>query len=247
MNIIGKNKTLAIERMGEVRKNKHGTEMKIVRYNNSADITVEFQDEHKHQVNITYCNFTRGVFNPYDKVICGVGCTGVGEYRMFIDGTHIHTDEYVSWYNMLCRCYKDKRATAYHDCEVCNEWLNFQNYAEWYSDNFYDIGEGRMHIDKDILVKGNRVYSPDNCIFVPQRINMLFVKKLNKWNLPNGISMSYSGKYITSYNTKHLGSFDNLEEAINAHDTEKRKCIKQIVKEYGYRLPSKVSNALLNW
>lgn len=234
--------------MGEIRKNKHGTEMKIVRYNNSADITVEFQDEHRYQVNITYCNFTRGVFNPYDKVICGVGCTGVGEYRMFIDGTHIHTDEYVSWYNMICRCYKDKRATAYKDCEVCSEWLNFQNYAEWYSDNFYDIGEGRMHIDKDILIEGNRVYSPDTCIFVPQRINMIFMKKNRNTDsdLPTGINRCVNG-FRSTYNGKSLGVSKTLEEAIDKYNIQKRLHIKQQVEEYRERMPPRICDILLSW
>ena len=62
------------------------------------------------------------------------------------------------------------------DCSVYEGWHNFQNFAKWYEDNYYEIEEEQMHLDKDILVKGNKVYSPDTCVFVPETINGLFVK-----------------------------------------------------------------------
>lgn len=55
-------------RLGEVRRNSYGTEMKIVEYNGYENTVVEFQDEHKARVHTTYGNFIRSqVRNPYDK------------------------------------------------------------------------------------------------------------------------------------------------------------------------------------
>jgi len=103
------------------------------------------------------------------------------------------TKEYVCWQHILERCYdykqRERHPAYYHICKICDEWLNFQVFAEWYDNNFYEVPTlGRMHIDKDILYPGNKIYSPETCIFVPQRINMLFVNRPNKSGLPNGIT-----------------------------------------------------------
>lgn len=224
--------------------------MKIIDYKNMNDVTVEFQNEFKSISHIYYQNFKSGnVLDNYTRNIFGVGYVGEGKYKCSKNG--IHYAQYSVWYALLERCYKEatrKKYPSYEGCTVCEEWLNFQNFSQWYYDNIYDSGDGgRMHIDKDILVKGNRIYSPDTCIMVPQRINMIFMNKTNKWNLPSGIRMSKTGKYITSYNGKHLGTIDRLEDAIYAHGTEKRRCIKEIVEEYEDKLPQKVREALLAW
>ena len=233
----------------DLQYTKYGTLIIIVKYNKSSNIEIEFQDEYKFITNTTYANFKRGyIKNPYDKSVCGVGYIGVGKYKSKVGGDL--TPAYFTWKNMVHRCYDEDHRylnITYEECYMCNEWLNFQTFAKWYEDNFYDVGEGRMHIDKDILIKGNKLYSPETCIIVPQRINMIFMSKANKWNLPSGISMSKTGKYITSYNGIHLGTIDTLNDAIITHDTEKRKCIKEIVEEYGNKLPSTVSGALLSW
>ena len=64
------------------------------------------------------------------------------------------------------KLWKEKHPT-YENVYVCEEWHNFQNFAKWYYNNYYSINEERMEIDKDILYKNNKVYSPDTCIIVP--------------------------------------------------------------------------------
>ena len=130
---------------------------------------------------------------------------------------------------------------------VCEEWLNFQVFAKWYNENIYQVGTERMHIDKDILYKNNRVYSPQTCLLVPQRINMLFMHKPNKYNLPNGIKPTCGGKYEARYNHKYLGVFNTVEEAAIAHDKEKKKAVIEIANEYKDKIPDKVYQALINW
>lgn len=80
---------------------------------------------------------------------------------------------------MLERCYSaryQERKPTYKGCSVCDEWLNYQNFAKWYDDNYYEIKGEIMCLDKDILVKGNKIYSPENCVFVPNYINVLFAR-----------------------------------------------------------------------
>lgn len=238
-------------RLGEMRLNNHGTMMKIIRYGSHEDIDIEFMDEfHYIKENQSYTNFKVGsVKNPYDRTICGVGYIGVGEYKT---GTNIkHTEEYQNWTCMIRRCYDEKlkeRYSAYYgDCFVCEEWHNFQNFARWWNENIYRVGTERMHLDKDILFDGNRMYSPNTCVISPQRINMLFMKKPNKYNLPNGIKPSSKRRYESKYNGKHLGVFDSIEDAVMAHDIAKSEALIQIANEYKDKIPSKLYEALINW
>ena len=202
-------------RLYEIRKNKMGTPMKIINYRKYNDIDVEFLDDFhyikKHQL---YLNFQNGsIKNPYDKTICGVGYIGVGEHLVSVNNKL--TIEYQNWTCMLRRCYdknlKDKYSAYYNKCEVCEEWHNFQNFADWYKKNEYKC-DGRLHIDKDILNPNCNLYSPDNCLLVPQRINMLFMNRPNKRNLPNGV-IEYPNGYLARYNGKDLGIYKTLNEA----------------------------------
>jgi hypothetical protein len=223
--------------------------MKIIRYNTSSDITVEFQDEHKYQLNTTYGNFTKSINNPYDIRVCGKGYIGEGKYS-YQNDNKVNT-VYDIWKNMLRRCYSDRlrwKYPAYEDSEMIDEWLNLQNFCEWYFDSYYDVGDGsRMHIDKDILFKNNKLYSPETCLIVPQRMNMIFMTKSRKDDLPNGISHNTSGTYASYYNGKRFGTYKTLDEAVEEHNKQKRIHIRQVVEEYGNKLPQKVINALLNW
>ena len=239
-----------IERIGMISKNNFGTDMKIIKVLEDNRVIIQFQDEHKFEKDIHFGNFKSGnVKNPYDKIRYGVGYIGAGNYKVeSILGTH--DKSYDVWQNMLERCYSEKlryKHKAYEECTVCEKWHNYQNFAKWYKNHSYDLKEGRLHLDKDIKQKNNIVYSPETCLLIPQRINMIFMGKTNKWNFPSGISLSYNNKYITSYNGKHLGILDTLDEAIKAHDKAKRIHIKQIAEEYKEIVPTKVYKALLAW
>lgn len=125
--------------------------------------------------------------------------------------------------------------------------MNYQIFLQWYEENFYQVGTERMHIDKDIFIPGNRLYSPDTCMIVPQRINMLFLHKPNKYGLPNGILPMSNGRFSAKYCGKYLGAFDSVEDAAIAHDREEKKAIIKIAKEYKEKIPKRLYDALLSW
>lgn len=75
---------------------------------------------------------------------------------------------YRTWKSMLRRCYYEKDNISYNDCKVCEEWLLFSNFKSWMEEQNYEAG---LHLDKDILVPGNKLYSPSNCVFIPNEIN----------------------------------------------------------------------------
>ena len=238
--------TELINRLGEITENKHGTLMKIIEYNGSSDVTVEFQDEHKAKTHTTYGAFKKhSVHNPYDKTAYDIGYIGEGKYKTGRkSGTRM---EYI-WRCMLQRCYYEKEKhlhPAYYGiCTVCDEWLNYQNFCDWYEENYYEAGDGRMHLDKDILVRNNTVYSPETCLIIPQRINMIFMDKGN--GRKTGIKEVH-GRYEVNYAGVHIGTFDTFDDATNAYDKKKREHIRNVVNEYDGQLPQKVVDALLAW
>lgn len=239
------------ERLGEIRKNNFGTEMKIVEYKDWNNVIVEFQDDYKYRKRTNYSNFKMGtVKNPYDNTLFGVACLGEGKFKAYhkreSDGKVRPTQVYDVWIDMLKRCYygkgRHKQPTYYGICVVCKEWLNFQVFAQWYEDNKYEV-EGRLHIDKDILCPNCMIYSPETCILIPQRINMLFMNKPNGRGLPNGIKRQGKG-YLAKYNGEELGIYKTLEKAYKIYSEKKEKTIKRVADEYRDIIPVHVYEAL---
>lgn len=223
--------------------------MKIIRYVSCNDITVQFLDDFKFERDTTYSNFKRGmVRNPYDKTVLDMGYLGVGKY-LTQDETGENSREYMCWKHMIERCYVEKHADihqAYYGiCSICDEWLNFQVFSEWYEQNKYEC-EGRLHLDKDILVAGNKVYSPSTCLLVPQRLNMLFMNKPNNRGLPNGIVKQKNG-YLAKYGGEKIGIFSTVEDAYYEQTKKKKEEIVLVANEMRDILPDKVYNAVLSY
>lgn len=156
---------------------------------------------------------------------------------------------------MLKRCYdknwKQKHPT-YKDCTVCDEWHNFQNFAQWYEENYYEIPGEIMQLDKDILIKGNKVYSPDTCCFVPGDINSLFIKSDEiRGNLPIGVTKEKDKYMAQCQNTlgykRRIGLFNTPEEAFDAYKKRKEKIIKEIANKYKEYIPDKLYKAMYNY
>lgn len=233
--------------IGEERRNTYGTLMKIISARNKSDIDVQFLDEHGYiKRHAMYINFAKGqIKNPYDKNKYGVGYIGVGKHRSKVNGQYNYI--YDAWADMLNRCYHSKnRFPAYYEtCMVCEEWLNFQVFSDWYEDHEYPVNE-RLHIDKDILYPNCRIYSPKTCLLVPQRINMLFLNKPNKRGLPNGIIKHKNG-YLSKYNGKVLGVYPTLEEAYEVYANVKENKIKEVAYEYRNIIPKETYEALYKY
>lgn len=239
------------KRNGEIRNNNRGTPMKIICYRHNTDIDVEFLDDfHYVKEHTTYTNFKRGqVKNPYDKTVHGVGCIGDGKYLTKEEDGYHPTREYTTWIHMIERYYHEKSSwqyPAYYGiCTVCDEWKCFQTFAEWYKEREYDI-DGRLHLDKDIKIPGNTVYSPETCILVPQVINALFINKQNKRGLPNGISIHKNG-YVATFNHKSLGVFPTVEEAYYKQVEKKKEEIIKVANEYKEIIPREVYDAVISY
>lgn len=248
-NGLIKNKDLKKEnRLYKMNTNNQGCLMKIVNYIDSTNIIIEFQDEYKFKKHSNYDSFIKGsVKNPFFKNTYGVGF--IGE----LDGMAYHHPAFKYWESMMSRCYNEKfknNRKTYQNCAVCEEWHNFSNFAKWYDENYYEIDNETMCLDKDILIKGNKLYSPKTCVFVPQRINSLFTKCDKTRNCLIG-TRKFKGKYISSFhfngNTKHLGYYEKEIDAFNKYKEAKEKYIKQIADEYKDKIPQKLYEAMYKY
>ena len=241
------------DRIGERSYNIYGTEMVIVKYINCHDIIVEFQDEYHYKAKINYNAFKSGnVSNPYDKKVFGIGFVGEGKYSRSYDKKLYNT-----WYSMMLRCYQQNNLSkyiTYKDCKVDERFHCLQDFGKWYEDNYYEVPGEIMSLDKDILVKGNRIYSPETCIFTPQTINSLIVRKYKNGNndLPLGVCYhKQHDKFMSSCSTINsticLGYYDTPEEAFYVYKKFKEKYIKNVADKFKDFIPKKLYDALYNY
>ena len=245
------------ERLGETRNNNQGEVMFIIEYVNSEDITVQFKRTGE-MVKCTYGTFVKGeVKSHFTGSVYGVGITGLEPTR---DENGKMLDSYKCWQGMLKRCYSVKyqeKYQTYKGCSVCTDWLYYSNFKKWYDDNYYEIDGKISQLDKDILIKGNKVYSPNTCVFVPNFINTLFTKNQNRrGELPIGVSYyKRNKKYRTQLSMykdgkstqKFLGYYNTSNEAFEVYKRAKEDYIKEVADEYKDIIPVKLYEAMYDY
>jgi len=165
-----------------------------------------------------------------NKLVGGIGfndssfCIGTK-----IKGVVVMHRAYSAWCEMIKRCYNEKfhtRQPTYIGCEVESDWRKFSSFYKWWSENYR---EG-MHLDKDILVIGNKTYGADYCVYVPSKINGL-VSLPNKRGSTGYIGASLrkdTGKFVatgTGLDGKvyQIGVFSNPIDAHQAWHDQKLK------------------------
>lgn len=241
-------------RIGEKNYNTHGELMEIVEYRSSIDITVKFESTNE-LVKCVYGSFKSGeVKSHLTPTVHGFGIIGFETIR---DENNNMLESYNCWRGMIHRCYYKKyldKKPTYEKCTVCEEWKYYSNFKKWFDDNYYVIGNEKMTLDKDILCKGNKEYSPNTCVFVPERINILFTKRQNdRGEYPIGVSEYKSTNRLRARcnngygKTINLGYFYDEIEAFNVYKDFKEKVIKQIADDYKDKIPDNLYEALYKY
>ena len=240
-----------LDRTGEIITTKSGRLIKIIEYFSSKNCTIQFEDGtilKNKNINRVKKDIAR---NPNTPVVYGVGYTGEGKYKA-ID--YISSENYYRWKTMVSRGYNKKykeKHPTYKDITVCEEWYNFQNFAEWFEDNYNPHTMQGWHLDKDILVKGNKVYSPETCCFVPQEVNTLVIKNsVNSSGLPLGVYIN-GKKYFSKMNkegkTIYLGTFKTVEETFQVYKIAKEDWIKKVADKWKPLIEPRVYQAMYNY
>lgn len=141
---------------------------------------------------------------------------------------------YVKWQSMINRAHNPKyqeNQVTYIESDICEEWKYATSFKSWMETQDWES----YHLDKDILVQGNKTYSPDTCCFVPQYINSLLTQRGNmRGEHPLGVHYNEAkSPYVATChdgNGKvYLGRFSNPTDAHKAWQTEKPKAIRSCV------------------
>lgn len=185
------------------------------------------------------------------KLVCGVGKYEKGEFVSWVGGEQ--TKEYHLWSDMLRRCYSDKfqaKWTTYIGCSVSDNFKNFQYFAKW-CQNQIGFGLAGYQIDKDLVIKGNKVYSEDTCFFVPMELNSLLTKcDAIRGEYPIGVDFNRAcGKFRAHCNDgsgekKYLGSFTAAEAAFKAYKIFKEALAARLAIKYSGLVDQQVIEAL---
>ena len=259
-----KAKEQALKRLGEINNNCQGELMQIINYRNAKDIDIQFLQTNNVIYHQSYANFKNGALKDYYlPTFYNMGIVGDGRIH---NANGEKTLAFKHWEYMLKRCYYEfdlQRYPTYTPCEVCSDWLNLSTFEKWVENNYYQCGNERMCLDKDILFKNNKIYSPKTTIFVPERINILFTKtNVTRGKYPIGVYYKKKNKKFVAQvsklkdeqsNTKqqeYLGLHDDPETAFGVYKVAKEAYIKEVADFYINKyphFPKKIYDALYNY
>ena len=231
--------------IGDVFVNKYG-KCEIVELLPNKRCLVKWE-MYDNLCNVTRWNLSKGKIKPKEAILRRKSLHTGKEttYPTKIKGKS--TPLFSVWRSMKKRC---RKQANYKDCEICKEWLyDYQSFAEWATLRFRKGWE----LDKDILIKGNKVYSPDTCCFVPQYINSIFTKNnKRRGSCPIGVYYTKNDKLyqarVSEYgHWVYLGCYKDAISAFNAYKKEKERYIKEVADKYKDELEPRVYKALYNY
>lgn len=197
-------------------KNNKGLSFKIIkRVNVNKDrpyFEIEFLNT-KYRTKVSDKSIlSKHIKDPYNPNKYGVGYFGKSDSKIY------NGKAYKKWDAMLSRCYNQKNIQYKNygesGCRVCERWHSFENFVndipliEGWDISMFE--NGLLQLDKDIKIKGNKIYSKDNCMLVTRIKNMSVIPSVMKDFIgidPNGIK--HEGYSVAEFSRKH-----NLERKI---------------------------------
>ena len=239
--------------VGKVCKSLNSGDFKILKYNNARNVVIQFLKT-GFETTAQLGDIKIGkVKDPYSPSVFGVGVVGT-KYPITISGRN--TKEYDLWKSMVRRCYSDKYQKKYPTYEGCKVSDNFKSYEYFYEWCNKQIGFGNkgFDLDKDLLVKGNKVYSEYSCIFLPNEINLLLTKRTaSRGNHLIGVYYHKRGKVFMAQVSKNkgkqewLGAFNTEIEAFKAYKIAKESFVKEQANKWKGKIDDRAYNALMNY
>ena len=239
--------------VGKVCKSLNSGDFKIVKYNGATDVEIQFLKT-GYETTVHLGSIRNGyVKDLYLPSVCGIGILGT-KYQPRVDG--VLAKEYEIWHNMLKRCYSDtyrKKHPTYEGCEVSENFKFYEYFYEWCHKQIGFDNEG-WQLDKDLLVKSNKVYSENTCVFLPHEINSLLTKRTtSRGEHLIGVYWSKTNKAFRARVNKnkgkqeHLGSFKTEIEAFNAYKQAKEAFVKEQANEWKSQIDPRAYEALMNY
>ncbi len=239
--------------VGKVCKSKTSGDFKVLKYNDSKSVEIQFLKT-GYETLARLDNIRNGkVKDPYSPSVFGIGT--VGTKYPISEGCR-GTKEYVLWKDVLRRCYSDtfqKKQPTYKDCEVSDKFKSYEHFYEWCHKQV-GFGVEGFEIDKDLLIKGNKVYSEDSCVFLPAEINMVLVKcTASRGEYLIGVSWCNTKKAFVARVRKNkgksewLGLFRTELEAFNAYKKAKEVFVKEQAEKWKSQIDPRAYEALMSY
>ena len=239
--------------VGKVCKSKSSGDFEVLKYNDAKDVEIQFVNT-GFEKTVQFGHIKSGeVKDPYSPSVHGVGVTGT-KYPSYEYG--VQTKEYQMWVGMLERCYDEalkKRCPTYESCKVSENFKYYEYFYGWCNKQI-GFGNDGWHLDKDLLVKGNKVYSETACVFLPVEINSLLTKSTASrgkhligvsWNKKDNAFVARVAK--NKGKQEYLGSFKTEIEAFNAYKTAKELYIKEVANKFKSQIDLRAYNALMSY
>jgi len=185
-----------------------------------------------------------------NKKVVGVGINDAPYPVLRRDGDKKYTcPKYAMWCRMLARCYDSlthTRQPTYVGCLVCDEWLLFSNFLSWLESQDWQ----NKQLDKDLLRRDNRLYSPDFCCFLTHRVNTFLKDNGNtRGDQPLWVTYkSHKGLYAANVSdplqrySNYIGSY---RCPIKAHKAAKAKKHEYAVELAEFETDLQVKTALI--
>ena len=236
---------------GKIFKTTKYGDLVVTKYINNHNVCVKFINTN-YETTAHICHIRNGLVK--DRLFPSLHGVGVvGDAPITVGG--IVLKEYALWKRVIGRCYDSefhKKSPTYADCSVSENFKYYPYFQEWCNKQI-GFNEDGWHLDKDILIKGNKVYSEDTCCFVPQEINGLFIKRdAARGDLPIGVwyhkrDRKYAAQVSRFKENIRLGYFSTPEEAFYTYKTAKELYIKDIANKWKDQVDPRVYEVLMNY
>lgn len=183
------------------------------------------------------------------NLVCGVGIND-RRYPAKVHGKI--TKRYALWNSLLKRCYcpeRQKKQPTYIGCSVSENFKSYSYFHEWCQSQI-GYNQSGFQLDKDLLLRGNKLYSEDTCVFVPRGLNVLLTTcKTARGKLPVGVSV-HQGKFVAECCTdktspRYLGRFNTSELAFQAYKQAKEAYIKLQAEKWKAHIDPRAFAALM--
>ena len=245
-------------KVGSIHSSNLYGDFKVVEIVSGMKIVVEFLNT-GYNVTVQASQIRLGTIRDrLAPTVHGVGIIGDKYDTISGENKKLLTREYSIWNNMLARCYNEDRFSrnpTYSDCTVSENFKHYTYFYEWCQEQI-GFNNDDWHLEKDILFKGNKIYSEDTCVFVPIEINNLFTTRVRfRGDSPIGVHFSNGkGKYVAQIsdgksksNRTHLGLFDDEYSAFCAYKEAKEVKIKELAEKWKGKIDDRAYNALMNY